>query len=70
MIAKILNEAADTKKALKVFRELNSKAEEFEKVLINLPQDTPEHRSSRMEMIKLVNEIYNSLDEIEHILEK
>ena len=70
MIAKILNEAADTKKASKVFRELNNKAEEFEQSLINLPQDTPEHRSSRLEMIKLVNEIYNSLDKIEHILGK
>lgn len=55
-------------KVMQIFNELDSKTEEFEKSLKMLPQDTPERRDKRMEMIKAVHEIYNSLDVIKYDL--
>ncbi len=35
--------------------------------LVDLPKDTPEHRDLRMQMIKLTDNVYEALDDVEKV---
>ncbi len=47
--------------------ELKNMMTDMESQLVGLPQDTPVHRDMRIQMIKLTNNVYDALDDVESV---